>query len=418
MLSLRVALRYLFSKKSHGAVNVISAISVAGVAVATAAMVIVLSVFNGFSGLSAAKLSRMDPPLLVAPADGKVFAGADLLADTLASLPEIATASPQIVEQAFAIARDAQMPVTLKGIAPAGVEASHLVGIVIDGAAYVDSLPNGWSGAVLSAGAAIGLSTRPDSPWPVAVYEPRRRGRYNPANPAAAFRTDTIACMGVFQMEQEEYDRDMVLVPLRTARRLLDYTAGEASSIALWPSHGVGEKQARAAVEKALYGSGRHSLRVLDRVEQQPDVFRMIAVEKWITFVMLAFILLIASFNIVSTLSMMVLEKEPNMAVVRAMGGTRRFISAIFANQGWLVTLCGGAVGIIAGSLLVAGQSRWGWLRLQGADPAMLSVEAYPVALEWGDVFVVALLLVCAAGVMALVGAWLPGHRQAPARRG
>lgn len=400
-----MALRYLFSRKSHGAVNIISAISVAGVAVATAAMIIVLSVFNGFTQLSISKLSRFDAPLVVVPDSGKVFSGADELAGRLSALSEIALASPQITEQAFAIAEGRQMPVMLKGIEPASVAVSGLEGAVIDGTATVDSLAPGLGGGVFSVGTAIGLGVRPGSGWPVAVYEPRRLGRYNPANPAASFRTDTVACMGVFQAEQEEYDRDMIIVPLAMTRRLLDYNDSEASVIALYPAEGVSDQAARSAAGKLLKGT---SLRVLDRMEQQPDIFRMISVEKWITFAMLAFILVIASFNIVSTLSMMVLEKTPNMAVLGAMGGTPRFISAIFANQGWLVTLAGGAAGLLAGSLLVLGQERWGWIKLAASDPSLLSVEAYPVALTGSDILTVLLLLGAAAFVMALVGAMLP----------
>ncbi len=134
----------------------------------------------------------------------------------------------------------------------------------------------------------------------------------------------------------------------------------------------------------------------------------MIAVEKWITFAMLAFILVIASFNIISTLSMMVLEKEPNMAVLRAMGATPRFISAIFGNQGWLITLCGGGVGIVAGALLVSGQSAFGWIKLQTSDPTLLMVDAYPVVLRATDLLTVAAFLVGASLLIAVIASRLP----------
>lgn len=404
-LPLRIALRYLFSRKSHNAINVISAVSVASVAVATAAMVIVLSVFNGFAQLSERQLGKLDPPLAVAPAQGKVFAGGDSLCKVLDALPEVGTASGVLSEQAFAVARECQMPVILKGIGEGYIDASHLDDIIIDGSPSVTTLPRGWYGAVFSPGAAMGLNTRPQSPWTVTVYEPRRLGRYNPANPASSFRADTVACMGVFSVEQQEYDRDLILLPLSAVRDLLDYTSGELSQIALWPAPGVTVAEMHAAVRRALDASSTTApLRLLDRMEQQPDLFRMIAVEKWITFAMLAFILVIASFNIVSTLSMMVLEKEPNMGVLRAMGATPGFISRIFGAQGWLITLAGGAAGILAGSLLVLGQSHFGWVRLQTSDPTLLMIDAYPVVLRLSDLLTVSLLLLAASLLIALIG--------------
>lgn len=402
---MRIALRYLFSRKSHNAINVISAVSVASVAVATAAMVIVLSVFNGFASLSERQLGKLDPPLAVAPAQGKVFAGGDSLCKVLDALPEVGTASGVLTEQAFAVARECQMPVTLKGIEASYIDASHLDDIIIDGHAVINYLPGDWYGAIFSPGAAMGLNTRPESPWTVTIYEPRRLGRYNPANPAASFYADTVACMGVFSVEQQEYDRNLILTRLSVVRSLLDYTDDELSQIALWPAPGVTVAEMHSAVRRALDASPSTApLRLLDRMEQQPDLFRMIAVEKWITFAMLAFILVIASFNIVSTLSMMVLEKEPNMAVLRAMGATPGFISRIFGAQGALITLAGGLAGILAGSLLVLGQSHFGWVRLQTSDPTLLMVDAYPVVLRLSDLLTVTIFLLAASLLIALIG--------------
>ena len=171
----------------------------------------------------------------------------------------------------------------------------------------------------------------------------------------------------VYEVAQTEYDADRAVVPLAVARNLLNYSA-EATAIELKIAPGVGEADAVKAAKSVVGGYGA----VQTRLMQQEESFRMISVEKWLTFVMLVFILVIASFNIISTLSMMVLEKEPNMAVLRAMGATPRFVSAIFGNQGWLITLCGGGVGIVAGALLVSGQSAFGWIKLQTSDPTLL----------------------------------------------
>lgn len=401
MLALRIALRYLFSRKSHGAVNIISAVSVGGVAVAAAAMVIVMSVFNGFSGLAESKLSRIDPDLAVVPAEGKVFAGADSLAAALRGIDGVASAEPVLSEQAFASVDEKQMPVTLRGMTPAGLAASGLGEAVIDGV----FAPGGGS-ALLSVGVALGLNVRPSMGLPVAVFEPRRLGRVNPSNPASAFRSDSLAVGGVFQIEQEEYDRDLLVVPLDVARRLLDYDT-EATSLAVTLVAGADLSDTRKRVEAALPAG----LGTLDRREQQADAFRMIEVEKWITFVMLAFILAVASFNIVSTLSMLVIEKEPNIGVMRAMGGSRRFISSVFASQGWLITVAGGAAGMALGSALVLCQQRFGWVRLQAADPAMLSVDSYPVRLDVGDLAVTAAVVILGAMIMAAIAGALAARK-------
>lgn len=402
MLSLHIALRYLFSRKSHGAINVISAISLAGVAVATAAMIIVLSVFNGFTWLAESKLSRFDPDLTVVPAEGKTLTGADSVASLLEQRPEIAVASPSITEQAFAISGGNQMPVTVKGMEPRALEASGLRGITIDGVASLsaDSFP--VTPAIMSVGTAMGLAARPGEGATVAIYEPRRKGRINAANPMSSFRSDTVMPVGVYQVEQEEYDRDIIIVGLETARGLLDY-ADEASGVSVYLAPGVSADEGKWAV-RSVMGEGYV---VKDRLEQQEQAFRMIAVEKWISFLMLLFILVIASFNIISSLSMMIIEKEGNMDVMTAMGATRGLIRSVFMTQGWLITVCGGLGGLVVGSLLVLGQRHFGWIRLAASDPSLMAIDFYPVELSMGDVAAVAGAMVVVAfgiaGVTALL---------------
>ncbi len=393
MLALRVALRYLFSRKSHGAVNIISAVSVGGVAVAAAAMVIVMSVFNGFADLAESKLSLIDPDLAIVPERGKVFSGADSLCSVLRRVSGVSSAEPVLSEQAFAAVEEKQMPVTLRGMTPVGLVSSGLGAAVIDGA-----YSPGSGDALLSVGVAMGLNARPSMGLPVALFEPRRVGRVNPSNPAAAFRSDTLGVGAVFQIEQEEYDRDLVVAPIEVVRGLLDYET-EASMIAVSVSPDVDFRRVRSEVG-SLLPSG---MTTLDRREQQTDAFRMIEVEKWITFLMLAFILAIASFNIVSTLSMLIIEKEPNMGVIKAMGGSRRFISSVFANQGWLVTVAGGTLGMVLGSALVLCQRHFGWVKLQAADPALLAIDSYPVRLDVADLGVTAAVILVGGIIMAAI---------------
>lgn len=413
MLSLRIAFRYLVSRKSHGTVNTISAISVAAVAVAAAAMIIVLSVFNGFSSLAAGKLSRLDPDYMLVPVKGKTIAAADSLCALLRSIPWVASAEPEITEQAFATTpQGRRMGLIVKGMTPAGLAASGLGGVIIDGdgsLAVTDSL---LPPSIISVGTAVSLNLRPSVDLcDFTLYEPRRLARVNPANPMGAFRSIPLQATGVYQIEQEEYDKDMVIIPYAVASRLLDYPSSVASSVAVQLRSGASASSVASALEKV---AAERSLRVLDRFRQQQATFRMIAVEKWITFLMLGFILLIASFNIVSTLYMMMLEKQANMRILHAMGATRAFVARIFVSQGWLIVVLGGVAGIILGSLLVLGQQHFGWIKLSAADPSLMAVDSYPVVLSAGDILTTLLAVLAVAILITPAILLLDRRRPAP----
>lgn len=389
MLSLRIALRYLLSRKSHGAVNIISAISVGAVAVAAAAMIIVLSVFNGFRELAESKLSSLDPDFMLTAVEGKSFPRLGEALRSISAVQGVGSAQPEITEQAFAVAGDMRMGVIMKGMTREGIAASGIGKRIIDGTASIAPSLSSDSpaGALLSVGAAMNLNVRPQPDLnSFELYEPRREGRINPANPLGAFRTAPMTDAGVYQIEQEEYDKNMVIVPFSTAANLLGYT-DRATSIAVNAAEGMCNSTLRHALEEA---AAPYGLQVLDRYEQQPQAFRMIAVEKWITFLMLAFILVIASFNIVSSLSMMMLEKEPNMAILTAMGAGRGFVNRIFVSQGWLIVLLGGAAGIALGSAAVLCQQKYGWVKLSASNPSMMTVDTYPVLLTPTDLLVAA----------------------------
>lgn len=413
MLSLRIAFRYLVSRKSHGTVNTISAISVAAVAVAAAAMIIVLSVFNGFSSLAAGKLSRLDPDYMLVPVKGKTIAAADSLCALLRSIPGVASAEPEITEQAFATTpQGRRMGLIVKGMTPSGLAASGLGGVIIDGdgsLAVTDSL---LPPSIISVGTAVSLNLRPSVDLcDFTLYEPRRLARVNPANPMGAFRSIPLQATGVYQIEQEEYDKDMVIIPYAVASRLLDYPSSVASSVAVQLRSGASASSVASALEKV---AAERSLRVLDRFRQQQAAFRMIAVEKWITFLMLGFILLIASFNIVSTLYMMMLEKQANMRILHAMGATRAFVARIFVSQGWLIVVLGGVAGIILGSLLVLGQQHFGWIKLSAADPSLMAVDSYPVVLSAGDILTTLLAVLAVAILITPAILLLDRRRPAP----
>lgn len=389
MLAWKIALRYLFSKKSHGVVNIISVISVVGVAVAAMAIVIVMSVFNGFARLAASQLSALDPQIKVMAVEGKVIADADSMAAVLSALPQVATVMPVVEERALLMAGNLQMPVVMKGV-PEGYDSfSRIDSVMVDGQYRYDIGDIGM--AQIGSGVAMKTGVRANYNNEISLYVPRRVGRINPANPSASFMGTDLLVSGIFQVGQSEYDYDHMFLSIEKARELLQYTA-EATAMEIALADGVTEK---AAVEAISEAAGPH-YSVLTRLQQQEHAFRMIEVEKWVTFLMLAFILIIASFNIISTLSLLVIEKRDNMATMRAMGAPRSMVRRIFILQGWMISVCGGVLGIIGGTVLSLAQQHFGFIKLSG-DPANLTVEAYPVHVEAADLLIV-------FGVVVLVG--------------
>lgn len=393
MFALPVALRYLFSKKSHNAVNVISIVSMLGVAVATMAIVCVLSVFNGFSDLATGRVARTNPQLKIMASAGKVISNADSLAESLMSMDEVVAALPTVEEHALAMVNGLQMAVDLHGV-PAGYDSvTDMSSMIIDGM-YLTSETD-VPVASLSVGTAVRLSAYPGGDMLIKLYVPKRRGRINMANPMASFRADSLFIGGVYRTEDSDRDSHGVIVPLHIARGLLEYANNEATAIELALAPGVSESDARSAVGKRL----GDSFVVQTRLEQEAESFKMISVEKWITFVMLAFIFLIASFNVVSTLSMLIIEKRGNMATLRAMGATSGMIRSIFMWEGWLISIVGGAVGILFGVALSLAQEFGGFIKL-GGDPTQLAIESYPVRVESVDLLIVMGLIIAVGGIV------------------
>lgn len=378
----KIALRYLVSRKSHSAVNIISAVALAGVAVAAAAMVCVLSVFNGFSDLADTSAGRFIPDYKIIPSSGKTLAG-DSLARQLLKQPGVVAAVPVLQETALAVTPAAQHGVDLMGVGPGWKQNG-----IIDGEFSADDFNSGRPVAVLHAALAMAFQQTPAESVPIEVYLPKRVGRINPANPATGFRSDSLHTTGVFQMDYaDETASSTMVIPISRLRQLLDYENGEASYIAV------------TANRPPTPPTGTV---MLDRRQQNAASARIINIEKWITFLMLAFIMLIASFNIISSLTMMIIEKGESISVLRSLGMPPSGVRGIFVTEGWLVNATGGLIGVAAGIALVLAQQWGGFIKL-GGDHDMMLVTAYPVHLYWSDIpavlGAVALTgLICAGG--------------------
>ncbi len=381
MLSLRVALRYLFAPKSHAAVNIISLISMAGIAVAAFAMVCVLSVFNGFTDLAASRMSAIDPEIKITRQYGAVIADGDSLAAAVGAVDGVAHVRRVLEQRALAVNDGDQMPVRVRGVEDNYSDVSRLSELVIDGE-MIDGPAMQY--ALLSVGVAVRTGARPSLERPFMLTAPRRLGRINPAFPMAAFRTDTLFVSGVYQTNQGEYDEDLVYIPLESARRLFDYSTEITSlDVAVEPGHDAGD------VARAIESQLGDTYVVADRMQQQEASFRMIRIEKWITFLMLVFVLVMASFNILSTMSMLIIEKEDNMRILTSLGASRGMLRRIFLDEGLLIALTGGFIGIVIGVILCLLQQHFGLISL-GGDPSQMSIEYYPCRPAVADVLITA----------------------------
>lgn len=393
-LPARIAWRYLRAPKSHSAVSAISIISVVGVAIATAAIVCVLSVFNGFRGLLSDTLDLLAPDVLVTPATGKTFADADSLLNIINKIDGVGTAMPTVTDNALAIYNAKEMPITLRGVVPEIYsEITEIDSLFVNGEGIADYSPDD---AAVSVGVAQQLGTGAGSEG-LFLFAPRREGRVNLSNPMASFLTDSVSVRGIFQSLQSEYDENTVICDISTARELFQYTT-EATAIEINTDPDADISGVASEVNKAL---GEKAV-VKDRFQQQETHFRMVNIEKWMTFLLLIFILMIASFNIISTLCMLIIEKQSSMATMSALGMNRRQIGKTFWWESIYVSLAGGIGGIIIGVALCLIQEKFGLIKL-GGDPDILVVHAYPVIVEWSDLLV-ALIPVAVIGIIT---AWI-----------
>lgn len=422
-LGARIAWRYLRAKKSHSAVSAIAAVSVVGVAFATAAIVCVLSVFNGFRNVLAEGYSNLMPDIIITPTYGKVIVCPDSLLDVLGNDTDILLATPTLTDNALVIYANREMPVTLKGVVPADYACLTAIdSILYPGGRFIESYvtsdtstvaetddsedfydPDALVTNITAEGvAAVGVASQMALNGVgenLLLFAPRRHGRVNMANPVESFVADSLVVTAIFQANQSDYDDNVIICDLNVARNLFQYDT-EASAIEVKLHSG----RDPAVVAQRLAGQLGHGFSVTDRMRQQDINFRMVAIEKWVSFLLLIFILLIASFNLISTMSMLVLEKQAAMPAMRAMGMSRRMVGHVFWWESLYVTFTGGIAGIAGGVILCLLQQHLGLIRLAG-DPDTLIINAYPVAVEVGDLLVAFLPLLLIGLLTAFVAA-------------
>ncbi len=380
-----IARRYLFSKKSHHAINVISGVSVCGIALAALALVCTLSVFNGFQDLVATMFTAFDPELKITSTNGKVFDSEDERIQLLRQMPEIEVFSQSLEDNAMVQYKGRQAMVVIKGVEENFNQLTAIDSILYGRGEWrlqdevVDyAVPGIELVSILGTGIRF-LD-------PLEVYAPKRGVKINVANPVSSFQSDYLHSSGlVFAVNQQQYDASYILTSLSFARNLFQYDT-EVSSIEL-------KLKANSDIDAVKYRITKllgDDFLIRNRYEQQEDTFRIMEVEKLISYLFLTFILLIACFNVIGSLSILIIDKRDDIVTLQNLGADNRMVSQIFLFEGCLISFLGALVGVILGVFLCLLQQEFSLISLGSGDTAgAFVVDAYPVSVHLGDVLLV-----------------------------
>ncbi len=393
-ISVYIAKRYLFAKKTHNIINIISIISVVGITIGTAALIVVLSVFNGFENLVVSMFNSFNPDLKVEVNVGKNFTEQQIPFDKIYVIPGVAHVTKVIEENALITYREKQYIATVKGVSQEFYQTSRIDSMMIEGSSKLESGPNNFAliGQGISYFLGLGLN---DFENPLSVYVPRRFAGYR-MDPMQAFNNLYIQPSGIFSIQQE-YDQKYIIVPLRFARQLLEYKT-ELSALEIKLADGANSNNVQKQL-KTLLGP---SFSVKNHYEQEEVMYKIMKSEKLAVFIILGFILLIAVFNVIGSLSMLILDKKKDMTVLKSLGANNALIRKIFFIEGMMITMLGALAGLFIGGMIAWLQMRFGWVKINSGSTFV--VEAYPVKIIFMD-FVYVLLTISLIGFAA---AWYP----------
>ena len=393
-----VARRYLFSKKSTHAINIISAISVVGVAVATMALVVTLSVFNGFHDLVATFFTSFDPQLKVQPVEGKTVAADDSVLTKIRQLPQIEVATECVEDQALAIYNGHQAMVMVKGVEDNFDSLTHINEILVGDGEFILHAA-GMDYGILGIRLAETLGTGYFYQRPLKIYAPRREGQYDMTDPEQAFEEDQVYSPNVlFNVKQARYDKNYILTSISFARRLFDQQ-GMLSSLELRLKSGSSFERAKSEIAE-LCGD---RFTVKDRFEQQDDTFKIMKIEKFIAYIFLTFILMVACFNIIGSLSMLIIDKKDDVVTLRNLGANDHQIVQIFLFEGRLISAIGAISGILLGLLLCGLQQQFGLVSLGSTSGAFI-INAYPVSVHPMDIVIIFFTVL----IVGFLAVWYP----------
>ena len=376
-LPLRFALRYLFARKSHNVINIISGISVAGMAIGTAALIIILSVFNGFNKLVSDSLGDAQPDLVVKPATGKAFVPDSTAFAWLYDQELVYNMCSVIEEQAFIAFDGKQSLARVKGVDSVFEEESPIQNHITDGifSLHRGTLPR----AVVGSSLAWSMDINPRFIAPLEIYYPDREGSISLSNPAASLRSTKVTVAGLFAINAE-LDADLVIVPIETMRELLGYD-DEVSAVEIRVQQGTTDKALNGLAAELSERLGP-DYEVLDRYRQNEALYKMMRYEKLAIYMILIFIVIIIAFNIYSSLTMLIIEKKDDIGTLRSLGAPEPMTRRIFLLEGWLISLLGLVIGLVLGIALVLLQQKYGLIRMPGS----YIISAYPVILKASDI--------------------------------
>jgi len=390
-----IARRYLISKKSVNVINIISGVSVAGVTVGTFALVVILSVFNGLDTTIKSLFSSFDPDIKISASIGKSFDLKEGNFDAIRQLPEVASVTPVIEEDALLRYGERQYFATVKGVPVEYFQTSGLDSSFITVGKFIleaDQIPF----AVVGQGVAYFLSVGLNFSDPIHIYT-LKKGTSGRPSLQNAFIHSSIYASGIFS-NQQEIDSKYILVPFAFAGELFQMN-GRVSAVEIDLKEGVSDKDAKAEIESVL---GKN-FKVKTQFEQHELFYRVMETEKWAIFLILGFVLVIASFNILGSLSMLIIDKKADIAILKSMGANQKLIRTIFLFEGWMISLAGAVFGLILGILICWIQIEFGILKIPGNEGAFI-FSSYPVEIRITDVMAV-FLLVSGIGFLA---AWYP----------
>lgn len=394
-LPLFIAGRYLIARKSHNVINIISAISAVGMAVGTAALVIILSVYNGFDSIVTSMLGNIEPDLEITSEKGKAFIAEGEVYDWIYDQPAVRNMSCVITENVFIDYEGRQSIVKAKGVDFVYEEESPIRDHLRSGEfrLHKGDIPM----AVAGSGLAYRLGINPRFVSGIDIYYPSRTRNFSVSNPASSLENITVYPSGIFSINND-IDNEYLILPIEKMQELLEYENGEVSAVEIRLEEGTSEKELQH-LRKEISTRLGDGFKVSDRYMQNETLYRMMKYEKLSIFMILAFVIVIISFNIFGSLSMLIIEKKPDIATLRSLGAEDSLIKRIFVLEGWMISLSGLAAGLVIGIGFVLVQQFSGLIKM----PGNFVVQAYPVILSVPDILVTAACVAAIGYVMAIL---------------
>ena len=392
---LYIAQRYLFAKKSHKAVNIISLISLFGFSIGTAALIIVLSVFNGFEGLITGMYNQFDTDIKITATQGKTIVIDSIQQDFLKHHPYIESYSQTLEEQALIRYNGRQTTATIKGVTDQYNHICNIDSLMLQGEFKLNK--GDTNGAVLGMGLAYTIGAGIKFINSLVVYAPKRIGNISMTNPENSFITDYFFPTGFFAVYQPEIDNQYMLINLEKAQELFLYD-NEISAIEIK----LNSKANHKTIKKELQNYFGPNYKIQNRLEQRADLYRMLSMEKWIAFFIVIFILIIAIFNIVGTLSMLIFEKKNDIKTLQSIGANNQLIREIFYIEGMLIAFLGALFGLFIGLVTCYLQQRYGFIQLGGGGNFL--IDAYPIIIKASDI----ILVTIAVSIIGTISTYFP----------